>query len=143
MSKNVWFALVLVALAGVVGCNKGSTPNTVVTPTPIPTASSATILASYKATPLPSLVVNMFNSTEPKQPSTPPPGATPTPFPQPTGPPIGTGVTNANGEVTFNHLTPGITYCWTYAYKPKPPPTITINANICTNGWNNIVTLGT
>jgi hypothetical protein len=144
MSKKIWFVLALTAAVGMVSCkNYGSTPNVVPTPTPIPNVTNATILATFNATPLPNLVVMEFNSTTPKQPFTPAPNATPTPFPQPTGPPIAHMTTNSLGNATFTHLTPGITYCWTYAYMPKPPPNSTINANICTNGWNTTVKLGT
>lgn len=135
MPKKLLFVLTF-AFAGVLAACGGHNNEVVITitPTPLPTATSATLVATYKATPLPGVTINMYASTIDESAATPNPSASATPVPQaqPTGPILQSQVTAANGSAIFSSLTPGVTYCWAFSYTNG---NATLNAKNCTNGW--------
>lgn len=141
MPKKLLFVLTF-AFAGVLAACGGHNNEVVITitPTPYPTGTSATLEATYKATPLPGVTINMYASTIDESNTTPNPSASATPAPQaqPTGPILQSQVTAADGTATFSSLTPGVTYCWAFNYVNG---SATLSAHNCTNAWGYGTTL--
>jgi hypothetical protein len=121
------------AVSALAACGHGASFAVTFTPTPQPTASSASLLATYKATPIPNIQINMYASTIDEN-ATPNPSssATPVPAPSPTGPILQSQTTASDGTATFTGLNPLATYCWTLTYMTGGA---TLNARNCTNGW--------
>ena len=127
-------AVTALAVSALAACSKsGGVVAITFTPTPQPTASTASLLATYKSTPIPNVQINMYASSIDEN-ATPNPSssATPVPAPMPTGPLLQSQVTASNGTATFTGLNPIATYCWTFTYASGGA---TLNAHNCTNGW--------
>jgi hypothetical protein len=126
-------AVTALAVSALAACGNNGDFTVAITPTPQPTASTASLLATYKSTPVPNVQINMYASTiDLSQTPNPSSSATPVPAPSPTGPILQTQITASDGTATFTGLNPLATYCWTFTYTTGGA---TLNAHNCTNGW--------
>ncbi|MHB1551293.1 MAG: hypothetical protein ACYDG0_02550 [Vulcanimicrobiaceae bacterium] len=121
--RKMLLAAAVVAI-GLAGCGKNyGGLGTVATPTPSPvsTATQATVEATLKGIAQPNVVLTQADQS---------------------GNTITTMTTGSNGQALFTGLTPGKYYCWSWIYAPNSKTDTKYNT--CTTNWGaGIVDVGT
>lgn len=137
MSNRSPLAVAVLALISLAACGGGDNvdPNAVATtaPTPVPTATAATITARYQGNLLYNQPIELHANS----------GTDAAPVVNPTI--LQTVNTDPNtvptgGQATFTGLNPTANYCWQYHYTPSGGTLVT--ATVCTDVWAAGLTLG-
>jgi hypothetical protein len=119
MPKRVMILLAALSLGlAIPACNKNTTPSTTPSPlvsfTPNPQISNATVSVTILGSPAPRIPVQ---ASTPRSSSSPRPGT-----------PFMTVRTGGSGNAKFKNLKPGKTYCWVAILSPS------FTSSVCT-GW--------
>jgi hypothetical protein len=132
MPKRI-ILIAIAAVATLAACSNGNindlysvataTPGPTSTPFVNPSASAAVVTVTVSNSPLPSQVVDLYNST--------------TTGVQVGTTPIRTLTTNASGVATFSNLTPTQWYCFATTYTASPPGSLPATQELCINYWGD------